>query len=298
MNKVKIVVDANALCWKAKHSLKDLSTDELKVGVIFGFMNQILKIATDYNTNDISFCWDSKTSKRQNIFPAYKERRRTLKEDKTPEEIEEDKLAYAQFTQLYSEILPLLGVVNNYKIDGYEGDDLIGSIVYSNPDDDLIIASGDEDMFQLLMEGVSILRTRVNKRGKREYYLFSETMFIEEYGIKPILWVDVKAIAGCKSDEVPGIKGVGESSALDFLKNNLTPNHKRYQSITCPEGKAIINRNRKLVTLPFKGCPDIVLKSQGSWSFEGFISVCNTYDFRSMLTKETLNKWKENLHLR
>ena len=298
MNKVKIVVDANALAWKAKHCLKDLSTDELKVGVIFGFMNQILKIATDYNTNDISFCWDSRTSKRQNIFPAYKERRRTQKEDKTPEEIEEDKLAYQQFTQLYAEILPLLGVTNNYKIDGYEGDDCIASIVYSNPDNDLIIASGDEDMFQLLVGGVSILRTRVNKRGKREYYLFTEEMFKEEYGIESYQWVDVKAIAGCKSDEVPGIKGVGEASAIDFLKGNLTPNNKRYQSIICPEGKAIRKRNLELVSLPLKGCPDIVLKPQGSWSFEGFIQICNQLDFRSMLSKETLAKWKISLNLK
>lgn len=298
MNIPKIIIDANALCWKSKHSLRDLSQDELKVGVIFGFMGQILKIAEDYQTCDISFCWDSKNSKRVKLFPAYKEKRRTLKEEKTPEEIEEDKLAYLQFDLLYDEILPLLGVTNNYKIDGYEGDDLIASIVYSNPNDNFIIATGDEDMFQLLDFGVSIRRTRTNKRGKKEYYLFTEEMYKEEYGITPDQWIDVKAIAGCKSDEVPGIKGVGEASAIDFLKGNLTPNHKRYQSIICPEGKAVRKRNEALVTLPFKDCPDIILKEQKGWSFDGFCKVCNTYDFKYFLRKEVLDKWKIALKLR
>jgi DNA polymerase-1 len=298
MKKPKIIIDANALAWKSKHSLKDLSHEELSVGVIFGFMGQILRIAEDYQTNDISFCWDSKNNKRFKLFPAYKEKRRTLKEEKTPEEIEEDRLAYLQFDLLYDEVLPLLGVTNNYKIDGYEGDDLIGSIVYSNQNDDFIIATGDEDMFQLLMDGVSIRRSRTNKRGKKEYYLFTMEMFMEEYGIGPLQWIDVKALAGCKSDEVPGIKGIGPPTAIDFLKGNLTPNHKRYQSIVSPEGKAVRKRNEALVTLPFKGCPDIVLNKQSGWSFDGFVDVCNRFDFRYYLGKDVLNKWKIALNLK
>lgn len=297
MNKPKIIIDANALCWKSKHTLRELSLEEMKVGVIFGFMGQMLKIAETYDTSDISFCWDSKKSHREKLFPAYKEKRRTQKTEKTPEEIEEDKLAYAQFNLLYEYILPLLGVKNNFKLEGFEGDDLIASIIYTNQEDDFIIATGDEDMFQLLQSGVSIRRMRINKRGKKEYYLYTDDMFMEEYGIGPLQWVDVKALAGCKSDEVPGIKGIGEDTAIKYLRGELTPNLKGYQSITSPEGKAIRKRNEKLVELPFHNCPDIVLKKQEGWSFDGFIKVCNEYDFRYFLKKENLTKWKQALHL-
>lgn len=293
----KIIIDSNALAWKVKHSLKDLSFDERSVGVIFGFMNQILKIATDYETNDISFCWDSKNNNRYKLFPAYKEKRRTAKDERTPEEVEEDQLAYAQFEQLCDFVLPTLGVTNNYKIDGFEGDDLIASIVFNNENDDFIIATGDEDLYQLLGDGVSIRRTRKNRLGKNEYYLYTEAMFMEEYGILPEQWVHVKAIAGCKSDGVPGVVGVGEFSAIQYLLGKYTPNNKRYQSIGCLEGRAIRSRNKPLVELPFKGTPDIILNKQEGWSFDGFTKICEQFNFQSMLKKEVLTKWKQSLRL-
>lgn len=295
--KPRILIDANSLCWKAKHSLRDLSYEELKTGVIFGFLGQILRIATDYETNDISFCWDSKRNFRTDIFPEYKIKRKQAKEEKTDEEIEEDRLAYLQFDLLYEEVIGKLGVTNNYKIEGYEGDDLLASIVYAN-NDDFIIVTGDEDMFQLLSEGVSIRRSRLNRRGKKEYYLYTEQMFTEEYRITPSQWIDVKAIAGCKSDEVPGVPGVGPDTAIKYLLGEMTPNLKRYQAISSPNGKTIRKRNEALVTLPFHDCPEIKLKPQFSWSWDGFINVCNTYEFQYYLRQEELNKWKKNLNLK
>src|SRR5574337_1275164 len=136
--KPKILIDANALAHKARHTLGELTTETMRVGIIFGFLLQIQKLAKDNDTTDIIFCWDSNTSKRQKLFPEYKEARRTMKAEKTPEEKEEDKLAYAQFDILYDEVLPLLGFTNNYKIEGYEADDLIASIIYSNQLDDFL----------------------------------------------------------------------------------------------------------------------------------------------------------------
>ena len=219
---MKILIDSNALAHKAKHTLGELTTETMKVGIIFGFLGQLYKLANDYSTNDIIFTWDSNKSHREKLFPAYKENRRTVKEEKTPEEKEEDKLTYHQFDLLHDEVLPMLGAVNNYKISGYEGDDLIASVVYANPNDDFVIATGDEDMYQLLGDGVSIRKCSIDNKGKKKYYLYTEELFTKEFGIDPLDWIEVKALAGCKSDEVPGIKGIGEKTAIQYLKKELT----------------------------------------------------------------------------
>jgi DNA polymerase-1 len=294
----KILIDGHSLAHRAKHTVGELTSETMHTGVIFGFFNQVLRLAKDYETHDIVFTWDSEKSHRIKIFPAYKESRRTLKENKTPEEIELDKATYKQIDLLHDEVLPLFGAVNNYKISGYEGDDLVASVVYANPDDDFIIATGDEDMYQLLCEGVSIRKQRVDHNGKKTYYLYTAEMFEKEYGITPIQWIQVKAIAGCHSDEIPGVKGVGETTALKYLNCKLTPNLKGYQAIVCPEGQQIRARNLKLVTLPLKDCPEIHLKEQGSFSFDGFIQICQQFDFQYFLRKDELTKWKKIMNLK
>lgn len=282
----KLIIDCNASCHKARHTLGELNYETMRVGVIFGFFVQLLKLAKDHNTNQFVFCWDSQRSHRQKLYPAYKERRRT--KDKTPEEKEEDSFAYAQFDKLYDEILPAIGFKNNFKIDGYEGDDLIASIIDTNLDYDFVIVSGDEDMYQCLTTGVTI---------QKQKGIYTEDSFRKEYGIDPAQWATVKAIAGCDSDEVQGIKGIGEKTAIKYLLGQLPPNYKGWQSINSPEGKAVIARNRPLVTLPFKGCPDIIVEDDKRLSLNAFMDMCNDLNFQYFLRKDVLAQWKTHLNL-
>ncbi len=282
-----IVVDANALCHKAKHTLGDLSTETMEVGVIFGFFKQILAYAEKFETNKFAFVWDSQRSHRLKLFPAYKEARRS--KEKTPEETEFDKAAYKQFDLLYEKYLPMIGVTNNYKVDGFEGDDLIASIINNNLDDTILIASGDEDLYQLLAEDVSMIK------GTKLYTLKD---FMQEYHIDPALWSDVKALAGCSTDGVPGIRGIGEKTAIKYLNDELTPHLKGYKAITSSEGKTIKQRNLPLVRLPYKGCPDIVLKPFNQLSLTGFMGMCNELNFQYYLKKENLSKWKTHLNMK
>jgi len=248
---------------------------------------QLRKLAKEYDTNQFAFVWDSKKSHREKLFPAYKERRRTG--EKTPEEKELDTAAYKQFDLLYEKYLPAIGFVNNFKADGFEGDDLIASIVNTNLNLPFYIVSGDEDLYQLLDEDVSMIKAKG---------LYTLLDFQKEYGIDPALWSTVKAIAGCSTDEVPGVRGVGEVTAIKYLKDELTPNLKGYKSITSPEGRAIKARNMPLVTLPFKGCPDILIIEYSTLSFDGFMNMCIELDFQYFLKKEELSKWKQLLKLR
>jgi DNA polymerase-1 len=286
---MKVIVDSSSLCYKAKFTMGDLSYEEKKVGVIFGFFKQLFTLAKENETTEIAFAWDSPKSHRQKLFPAYKEKRRTQKGEKTPEEIEDDKAAYEQFDLLYEEILPLLGVKNNYKIEGFEADDIIASLVFYNHGSFFTIASSDEDMYQLLSPDVRM------QKGKK---IYTDKDFVKEYGIFPSDWACVKALAGCKSDEVPGIRGVGEATAIKYLNDELTPNLKTYQNIRCPEGKEIYNRNVKLVSLPFKGTPELKFQEQLSYSFDGFLKICQMYDFQWFLQKENLTNWKKVLNLK
>jgi len=281
-----IIVDCNALCHKAKHTLSELTSETMHVGVIFGFLLQTLKLAKTEKSSRFAFCWDDKASHRRKLFPAYKEGRRVAKTEKSPEDIEIDNAAYAQFDRLYDEILPKIGFKNNFKFSGYEGDDLIASIVdNSDVGQPVVIVSGDEDMLQCLVDGVEI------NTGKKRV---TKKSFKEEYGISPEYWALVKSIAGCKTDEVPGIKGVGEKTTIKYINDTINKNTKAYMNITCPEGKTIIARNWPLVKLPFKGCPNIDIIPD-ELDFDAFMDVCNELNFQSILRKDSLQQWKEHI---
>jgi 5'-3' exonuclease len=126
-----ILIDSNSICHAAKHSMGDLSYEERKVGVIFGFLLQLLSLSKLLKSNRFVFIWDSRKSLREQIFPDYKYKRKN--KEKTKEEKEMDDIAYAQFNILRTEIIPALGFQNNFMFDGYEADDLIAKICFKYP---------------------------------------------------------------------------------------------------------------------------------------------------------------------
>lgn len=278
-----ILVDANSICHQSKHAMGSLSWQEKKVGVIFGFLRQILSLAKLFKTNNFVFAWDSRQSLRMETFPDYKKSRR---HKKSPEEEELDVIAYAQFDALRREILPDIGFVNNYMQEGYEADDIIASVVRSNPVDEISIVSTDEDLYQLLSEKVSMYSVR-----KKQSYTHANLW--KDYKVTPNDWVEVKAMAGCSTDGVPGIPGVGEKTACKFINRTLGINHRSYNLIK--SNKPLIDRNRTLVKLPFEGTLPYVVKSNGKLSLGNFLDICDENGFRSFLSLDTLKKWKEHV---
>lgn len=283
-----ILLDSNALCHKAKHTMKELSSQEMAVGVIFGYLSQLISLAKEYNTDQIVHIWDSKKSLRANIFPAYKMKRKSG-EGKTPEELEYDKVAYAQFDALYESIIPEMGFSNNFKCEGFEGDDIIASIIDNDDSTDFLIASGDEDLYQLLCPGVRIIK----KKG-----LYDENSFVEEYGISPRQWHTVKAYAGCDTDEVPGLPGIGEKTAIKYINGEVKIGSETYKKFKAEGVDELVKRNLKLVTLPFENTPQFKIKRDNHLSLDGFCEVCKRYEFNHFLKKENLTKWKQYLNLR
>lgn len=273
-----IALDCASLLFANAYKLDKLKANEIKTGAIYGFFRNILFLSQHFHCNKFLFCWDSKKSDRKKIFPEYKAKRKKKREA----DPELDKIYQALFTQidqLKYDILPQCGFNNQYEQDGKEADDILANLVlyYEN----ILMVSNDEDMYQML-DMCDIWSPTKQK-------LWSEKSFTKHYGIKPTDWTSVKAIAGCSSDEVPGIVGVGEKTAIKWIKEILGTHLKTYKSIV--NGYGIIERNTRLVKLPIVGTNDCFIVPDGL-DFEYFEKICEKYLFNSFLEQYT-SEWEK-----
>ncbi len=277
-----ILIDSNFLCYQAFYTLGSLSYDDMKTGIIFGFLGRVLSIYERFECSDFIFCWDSRKSHRKREFPAYKVKRK----EKTKEEKEALQIAYVQFNLLKKEILPQIGFKNIVSQSGLESDDLIAKICIDEIEP-IIFISSDSDLYQCLNVNAHMFIPTKDK-------IMTDVTFKEEYEIEPSSWSEVKAIAGCTSDSVPGIKGVGEKTAIKYLRNELKEGAK-LTSILSDEGQEIIERNRSLVRLPHRKTRRVNCGRDNDFSFKNFKSVCETFGMFSLLEKSTIRKWRELL---
>jgi len=276
-----IVVDANAIAHIAKHSMKNLSFEDKGTGVIFGFFNHIIKLAELFESNRFIFAWDSETSFRKLFYSDYKANRG----DKNEEQKELDAIAYPQFEALRKEILPAFGFKHNFSQYGHEADDIIASVCkHSEIHQSIIIVTSDKDIFQLITK-----HRHVYTPGPKK--LWTDEIFREQYNIEPLQWVEVLCIAGCSTDNVKGIEGVGEKKAIAFLNNKLPKKGKIYAKIQSNEGQEIRKRNDFLVRLPFKGTRKFSWSGVDHFEADEFESICLEYGFRYFLRKEQYEKW-------
>ncbi len=160
-----------------------------------------------------------------------------------------------------------------FGVQGYEADDLIASIALRVRN--AIIVGSDRDFYQLLSRGV---RQWLPDRQR----MMTLKRFREKYKIEPAMWATVKALTGCDTDEVPGIEGVGEPTAIKYLRGELPTTYKVFGRIQSPESRILTERNRHLVKLPFRGTPKLQLW-QDDLSLEGWRKVCNHLGMRSLM---------------
>jgi len=284
-----IIVDSNYICHMRKHTMGDLSYEEMATGVIFGFLQTVLAVIERFQSRRIAFAWDSRISKRKALFPDYKLMRH---KDKTPEEIKQDKIAYRQFGQLRKKVLPKLGFKNVFIQAGYEADDIIASLVESqNGSEEICIVGSDNDLYQLLKPNVFMY----HPSKKRTY---TAVKFIEEKGIQPKTWKTVKKIAGCKGDGVPNVPGVGEVTAIKYITSKLAYKSKAYKSITSTSGMARIRENHDLVCLPFPGTKTFEIADNEVFHYKDFVEVCGSYGIKSFFQQKQTERWMKALEMR
>lgn len=268
-----LVIDVSYMCHRAFHTTRGLSYKGNETGVIFGFLKSIGALKDEFQTDRIAFCFDSPHLLRRDIYPAYKKRRQ---DNRTEEEQKAYGALQYQILKLWEHYLPMIGFKNVFRHDGYEADDLLAVIADSVEveDGEVILVTADQDLLQCLDANVWMYSPAKAK-------LYGWETFVVNYGIGPFQWARVKAIAGCSGDGIKGIKGIGEKTALKFVQGKLPQDSKAYQSIFSKQGKAIVRRNRKLVQLPFEGCPVPVIKEDGI-NEEGWKEVCATLGMRTL----------------
>ena len=174
---------------------------------LFGFVNMIHKIINEENPEYVIVAFDKGKTFRHQEYEDYKGGR-----VETPDELKK------QFP-IAKKLLTAMGI-KYYEIDNYEADDIIGTFAkFCDDDKDFIgtIVSSDKDLLQLISNDVDIKLLK-----QKDYIRYNEKNFEEAYGIKPINVIDLKALMGDSSDNIPGVKGVGEKTALKLLHEYKT----------------------------------------------------------------------------
>lgn len=270
-----LVLDCNYLCHRMFYAMGGLHAEGIGTGVVFGFLREVIALQEDNNTTQVAFCFDSRHSLRQLHCPEYKANRRG--EERTEEEQAVANDFYRQVNNLRKVILPRIGYRNIFHARGYEADDLMAKCVRAFDEDattQILLVSSDKDLYQLLQRRVSVLNPQ-----KKE--IFTARKFRDEYGIEPKLWRHVKALAGCPTDNVIGVPGVGEVTAAKYHRGQVARDSETWLKIQKGITQGIVKRNLPLVSLPYKGCPDVEIRAD-EISQTGWDSVIAEFQFKSM----------------
>ena len=202
-----LVIDGNSILNRAFYGVRLLTTKDGKyTNGIFGFMNILLGMLDEYKPDGVAVAFDVKAPTfRHQMFDAYKGTRKPA-----PSELIE------QFPTL-KELLGYLGFTVVEK-PGYEADDILGTLSKACGEDDFCyIATGDRDSLQLVRDNVNVLLA-TTKMGKSTTVKYDVAKINEVYGVTPEQLIDIKAIQGDTSDNIPGVAGIGEKGAADLIQ--------------------------------------------------------------------------------
>ena len=207
-----ILIDGNNLIFRSYYATAysgNFMTNSkgFPTNALFGFVNMINKIINEENPEYILVAFDKGKTFRHEEYKDYKGGR-----DETPEALKK------QFPKA-KEILTAMGI-KYYEMENYEADDIIGTLsdyCSKTPEFEGVVISSDKDLLQLISKDVDI------KLLKQQGYIrYNEKTFEEEYKIKPINVIDLKSLMGDSSDNIPGVKGIGEKTALKLLEEYKT----------------------------------------------------------------------------
>ncbi len=206
MRKKLVLIDGNSIAYRAFFALPLLNNDKgIHTNAVYGFTMMLTRILEEEKPTHILVAFDAgKTTFRHKTFSEYKGGRQ-----KTPPELSE------QFPFI-RELLDSYGI-SRYELENYEADDIIGTLSLQAENDsyEVKIISGDKDLTQLSSERTTVAITR---KGISEIEEYTPAYIQEKYGITAERIIDMKGLMGDSSDNIPGVPGVGEKTALKLLK--------------------------------------------------------------------------------
>ncbi|MCU0846862.1 MAG: DNA polymerase I [Spirochaetes bacterium] len=209
MKKKLYIVDGHALCYRAYFAfIKNplINSDGQNTSAIFGFARMLLKLIKEEKPDYIAVAFDPpKKSFRFELYPEYKANRQKMPPD-LKSQVEEIK-----------NLVDVLGIKRLMEMD-YEADDILGTVAknLASRDMEVMLVTGDKDAYQLVGPNVRIY---ANKKGITEYEIYDEKEVKSKLGLPPGKVIDYMALTGDSSDNVPGVKGIGEKTAQKLIES-------------------------------------------------------------------------------
>ena len=277
-----IIIDSNSVIHRAFHALPPLKNKKGEiVNAVYGFLTFLFKAIRELDPDYIAACFDvSKHTFRKEIFEEYKATRQ-----KAPDEL------YLQIPKV-KEVLKKFNI-SIFEKEGYEGDDLIGTIAKKeNGNLEKIILSGDLDNLQLVDKNVRVifLASKVSTLN-----IFDIKKIKEKYELRPDQIVDLKALKGDAADNIPGVSGIGIKTAIALLKKfeNLENIYTNIDSISgkikekLVEEKEIAFLSKELATIKtdVKFDFDIEKCKWGDFNKEEVVKLFEEFGFKSLISK-------------
>jgi DNA polymerase-1 len=283
-----ILIDGNALVHRAFHALPPLTTKQGElVNAVYGFITIFLKALKEIKPQYVAVTFDkAKKTFRDEIYKEYKATR-----VHAPQEL------YNQIPKI-KEVLKLFKVPI-YELDGFEADDVIGTIArlktVDQPEIETMIVTGDLDTLQLIDEHTKVYSL---KRGLSDTQIYDAKAVSQRFnGLKPNQMIDYKSLKGDPSDNIPGVKGIGDKTAISLL-NHFKTLDKIYKNINSPkisesvrqkllEHKTDAYLSQKLATIVTNAPVDFKLADAKLKDYDkaGIIKLFQEYQFASLLNK-------------
>ncbi|HET8760264.1 MAG TPA: DNA polymerase I, partial [Nitrospiria bacterium] len=278
MPKRLVLIDGHGYIYRAFFALPPLSTSKgLQTNAVYGFTNMLLKIAREQRPDYLAVAFDSKgPTKRHEEFEAYKAHRPPM-----PDPMAQQLPYIERMVEAFN--IPKL------VMEGYEADDLIGTIARQGETQglDVTIVTADKDMLQLVSPRVTVFDTLKNR-------IFGEAQVMERFGVAPLLVPDVLGLMGDSTDNIPGVKGIGEKTAKKLVSEygsvedilarlSEIPQAKLRASLEEHQEEA--RRSRRLATIEVN-CPvalDLPRFARQEPDTERLVALCRELEFTGLL---------------
>ena len=203
-----LIIDSNSILNRAFYGIRYLSTkDGTPTNAVYGFLNILIKLAEQEKPDCICAAFDLKAPTfRHKMYSEYKAQRKP-----TPDGL------LKQFP-IAKDVLEAMNI-KILQLEGYEADDIIGTVskICDESGIECMIATGDKDDLQLASDKTKVILT-VTKSGVNETTVYDDKAVEERYHVTPSEFVDVKALMGDTSDNIPGVKGIGEKTAMSLIE--------------------------------------------------------------------------------
>ncbi|KAA8669107.1 DNA polymerase I [Clostridium sp. MT-14] len=292
-NEKLLILDGHSLMNRAFYALPDLTNSEgVHTNAVYGFLNMLLKMKKEIEPNYIVCTFDkSAPTFRHDKYTEYKAGRK-----KMPPEL-------SQQFPIIQEILNMMSI-NIFEIDGFEADDLMGTLSVFAEDKgiEVYIITGDRDALQLATDKVKII---ITKKGITQKEIYDRSRMVEEYGVTPTQFIDVKGLMGDSSDNIPGVPGVGEKTAFKLIREYKSIENV-FENIDNISGKKLRENlkkymeqaafSKKLATIVTDVPIEMDLssiESKKQYDAEGLKKLFERLEFKSLINKIPGSKQRE-----